>query len=389
MKGSGSGIEGEMMLKSTNLLLSVATAAIALTAAPFFASAQDVAPVAHNNVALRVESLNSTPMAPPPRGLYAVNAIHAYSIDSAILTDAYVDGVVLPFAWSALEPQEGQFDWSYVDKLVGQAANNSKAVSLIINAGAQSPSWVYSDGAQAFNFIWSKTFFFPVCSKQRLPVPWDPVFQSKWSTFVDALAARYNSNPTVVSVKMSGLNSVTPEIFLPFATGAKITSGSISCNSNNDVANWQAIGYTPNLAEGAWNQIANAFHDAFPDKPLEVMLIPGGFPPINNEGVVFKATGGQDTEVTDYIITSGISQFGRQFVVQNDGLSATWIWSTEESYANQIDTGYQTVGVLGKNLAATVKLALDGGATYLELYEADILNSANKSTIENAHAQLQ
>jgi len=120
-----------------------------------------------------------------------------------------------------------------------------------------------------------------------------------------------------------------------------------------------------------------------------VMLIPGGFPPINNKGVVFKATGGQDTEVTDYIITSGISGFGRQFLVQNDGLSSTWIWATEESYANQVDTGYQTVGALGKTLAATVKLALDGGATYLELYETDILNSANKSTIENAHAQLQ
>ncbi len=86
--------------------------------------------------------------------------------------------------------------------------------------------WVYADGAQIFNFIWDQTSWGPsLCSTAAIPVPWDPVFLAKWRTLIQAFGTHYNSNPTVVGVKITGVNAESEETNLPLFVNKPISSG--------------------------------------------------------------------------------------------------------------------------------------------------------------------
>ncbi len=106
-------------------------------------------------------------------GIYAINAVHlqtvrgasSYQIDSSMLTNSLVDGISLRVFWSDVEPSEGTFIWSTLDSLIAQAASAGKVVTLRAMPGYSTPSWVYADGAQSFNFVWDQSSWGPaICS---------------------------------------------------------------------------------------------------------------------------------------------------------------------------------------------------------------------------------
>ncbi len=216
-------------------------------------------------------------------------------------------------------------------------------------------------------------------------MPWNPVFLAKWSTLIQAVGAHYNSNPTVVSVKITGVNAESEGTNLPLFVNKPINSGSTSCISNNDVANWQAIGYTRTLAVNAWEQIAQVFQQSFPNIPLQDAMQPGGFPPIDDNGALITGFNGADTLASQDIITYAVATFGTGYILQNDALSASWNWSYQAGFANQIDLGYQTISALGFSLSTALKSALLVGGDYFELYESDITNPALRGTLVSAH----
>jgi hypothetical protein len=323
-------------------------------------------------------------------GIYVLDGVHRNTIDSKVLQSSAVDGVVFNLPWNLGEPLEGTFNWAPLDGVLAQAAANGKRVSVVLGAGWQTPSWVYADGARQFNFVWDHSNWGPaLCNVAAIPIPWDAVYLAKWTAFVAAAGARYDSNPTVASVKVTGLNSKTQEIFLPTSVKQRITSGATSCTSYDDVADWQAAGYTRLKVESAWASVIEIFAQAFPDKRLEPMLIPGGFPALDDNGNRFPSTNNQDGEVTSDIITMGVSEYPSQFTLQNDGWSDKWIWQTEQSYAAQILTGYQEISALKGHAPAAITAALNSGASYLEFYESDATDPSVQGPLLAARQALQ
>ncbi|BDT59440.1 beta-galactosidase [Massilia varians] len=69
----------------------------------------------------------------------------------AALKDAHANTLAIPVAWEQLEPEEGRFDFSYVDTLVAQARTHGKRLVLLWfgtwkNTGpAYTPAWVKFD----------------------------------------------------------------------------------------------------------------------------------------------------------------------------------------------------------------------------------------------------
>ncbi|HLW69788.1 MAG TPA: beta-galactosidase [Candidatus Binataceae bacterium] len=323
-------------------------------------------------------------------GIYVLDGIHNGKIDSAVMDSADIDGVLAGFSWTVLEPTEGKFNWKLLDSILRQAAAGGKKVSLVLGAGWLTPTWVYADGAQKFNFIWDQASWGPkLCSVATIPVPWDPVYLTKWAALVAAAGARYGNNPTIASIKITGINSKTQELFLPTAVKQPINGGKTSCVSDDDVADWQTAGYTPAKVESAFASVMEMFVRAFPENKLEAMLTRSGFPPIDDNGNRYTPSYGRDSEVTDDFASSGLADYPAQFTLQNNGWTATTIWATETSYASRITTGYQEGTVQGSQTPAAITLALSAGPAYLEFYENDALNPAVQSALVSAHHVLQ
>lgn len=319
-------------------------------------------------------------------GVYDLPAI-GERIPETVLTNPNIDGIAIRVGWSGVEPSDGVFNWSGVDALIAQVTPYSKKVSINIAAGWKAPAWVYSEGAQGFNFVWDKSWGPGYCGIVTIPVPWDPVFMAKWEDLVAAFGVKYGSNRAVTHVKLTGINSETGDTLLPSNAATSPINGG-QCKSYNDTRDWRAIGYTRIRVENAWAEIADAFNAAFPEREFAGMFAFGGFPPIDNIGNPIPRNT-VDHTVSLNLISQGVQLYGAgRFAAQSDGLSATYIYAGVSNAAASIDTGYQMVGVMGSGLLAAVVNAANAGAKFLEIYETDLTNPQLQATIAYAHSRL-
>ncbi len=330
-------------------------------------------------------------------GVYAVGPMGA-PIPQAVLSDPNVDGIALRATWDQIETADGVYDWTYLDTQIGAAANAGKKVALGIAAGTATPAWVYAEGASPFQYIDDTS-----PQTQTIPVPWDPVFLAKWEAFVGALGNRYASNPAVVRVDISGINTTTLETKLPRSQGAVVSNALGTWTTTNDVANWLSLGYTGQRVESAWQGIADTFSQAFPRTQLDIRIITSGTPPIDDAGNVIPGASADPQLVAD-LINTGIARYGAQFIVQNNGLSDTYLNSQVSAVANQVTTGYQMLWYVTNdptyrmnngvpiNIVTELQTAIDkaiaANAKYLEIYYVDIKNPALQAVIADAHTRL-
>jgi hypothetical protein len=316
-------------------------------------------------------------------GIYALGKADSPT-PLAIYSNPYIDGIAIRASWYLIETGDGVYNWSYLDSEVQAAANAGKQVSLRITAGVETPNWVYSAGAQGFTFQ-DKTG-----QMAKIPVPWDSVYLTKWEGFIQALGKRYGSNPAVVSVKLTGINTDSGETNLPY--------------SPTDIVNWQKIGYTRTKVENAWNSIVDTWAAAFPSQQLTMMLTPVGFPPIDSNGNTFSSLHNADSQIVTDMTNYGIATYGSRFALQNNGLSDYWICPQVASQAAALTTGYEMLWYvtndpsyrMNNGTAVNIRTALQNAmnsalaahAQFLDIYIPDVTNPYLQSVLANAHAAL-
>ncbi len=314
-----------------------------------------------------------------------------------------VDGAYLQDTWENIEPQKGQFNWSYLDAQLKGVVTLHKKVSLGIWAGAYAPSWLYQEGAQAFHTVVEPKRRPEFCQPITLPVPWDPVFQNEWLKAIRAFGEHYANNPAVVLVKITGVAYRTDETAMPRAHGGTKTNTLTgkSCTLPNDVQAWQAVGYTSEKVESAFRKFATAFAAAFPRQSLAIMTSKKAFPPIG--------AGGQLDENAVALSTTRFFEFGRdtfgqRFVGQNNGLSELKVEPGVAAFGKTNPIGFQGAGpVTGgahcngvrhqarpgcggpDEMQQLIQNAETAHAQYVELFPADILNPKFSAIFANAH----
>jgi hypothetical protein len=162
---------------------------------------------------------------------------------SALLGNPAVSGLTLQVHWDTLNPNPPNpagdaitYDWTVVDLAFAAAdswnAQNPsgvpKTIQLIAEPGFQSPQWVL-DEIPSCDALFDKnttappsdcgTVTFKGYSEQHdgnvLPLPWNAVYKSAWRTFLEALAARYGSKSTFVSIALAGPTAATAEMSVP------------------------------------------------------------------------------------------------------------------------------------------------------------------------------
>jgi len=189
-----------------------------------------------------------------PRGIFVCRGPNA--TPERDVNYPFVDGWLVRPGWERVEPREGQFDWSFIENEIALAKKLGKKITLSVLGGPQTPAWVYAAGAQGFDY----TMPAGRQGQARIPVLWNEVYLKKWTTLIQALGRRFNGEPTVVLVHITGATGNGLEMQLPFMP--------------QDREQWRKAGYAPEKAIAAWNRIVDTFAGAFPDKPLDIDVHP-------------------------------------------------------------------------------------------------------------------
>ena len=167
----------------------------------------------------------------------------------------WVAGAALRGHWKAFEPSKGRFNWEYLDSEIAKAAASGKVVTIRIWGGAHgTPDWVYEAGAQGYEWTvvaaaqpeFGRTF--------KAPLPWDPVWLGEWIRFISALGKKFNSNPHVVGIVITGPVGPYGEMVLPRSQEMKV--------------GWRKLGWGDDKLFAAYKACIDAFAEAVPDKRL-------------------------------------------------------------------------------------------------------------------------
>lgn len=145
------------------------------------------------------------------------NGIGQYPIKDDSLFDSFpgTDHIYLRLAWSYLEPEEGEFDWSYINNAVEKYVSKGYKISFRIscsetgrypdNFGQKldgvlyaTPCWVKKAGAKGVIYVDHGT-------KIWIPKWDDPVFLEKLDHFQKVFAARYDGKPWVRYIDMGSI----------------------------------------------------------------------------------------------------------------------------------------------------------------------------------------
>jgi autotransporter-associated beta strand protein len=108
-------------------------------------------------------------------------------------------------SWNQVEPQEGVYNWAWIDgKIAQHAAYGKKFAFGIMNTDPGfTPDWVFKPGTNA-----TTGAVYPVGAASKkisdgyvVPVVWDePVYLARMKSFIKAMGARYNGHPNIAYI---------------------------------------------------------------------------------------------------------------------------------------------------------------------------------------------
>lgn len=120
-----------------------------------------------------------------------------FSTYSELLPETVVYANRTDITWKILNPGENLYEWSILDKLIEDAEKDGKLFSFRVftmageeYGGHQIPEWVINMGADIFS--------------NGEPDYSNCVYQEKWGGFVNALLERYDGNPSIAYIDISG-----------------------------------------------------------------------------------------------------------------------------------------------------------------------------------------
>jgi len=286
--------------------------------------------------------------------------------DSPSWTNPNLDGMRLRPIWRKVQPTQATLDWSSIDEIMELAAQNGKFIGLSVTAGVTTPQWVYDTGATKYHLQDG--------SDRSMPIPWDAAFMTQWSSLVREIGRRYDGNPTLGYVVMSGF-------------GQEIET--CLAQTHADVTALTALGGMPSWILAA-QQLIQLYAEAFPTTPFFITAA-NPFGRNNAEGLA----------ALQQVIDWGVATYPGRFGIMNATLNAN---SNTLYYPNLAiytyyrtqPTGFQTLcsaardprrlgGTLEQALTAGVQL----GAKFVEVYQLDADDPANQEVLATEGAALE
>ena len=267
----------------------------------------------------------------------------------------YLDGVLVRISWADLNPQIGIYDWSYIDEQIEYAEARGIHITLAVMNGPYAPKWLADEGATFIDYVIRN-------DSRSLPLPWDDVYLSYYKEFIAALGEQYKDSNTIALIHMTNATTNGFEMQYNFSTETE--------------AEFQSAGYSESVLIDSWKSVIDAFATAFPSTPIDIEVHPVFF----------------SDEVPNKVVDYGLKTYGKRF-----GVFAAW-WSehnalnvytgayaliqraVQESFASLQMVG-AVINDIGSSsltideLTAALELAISNGVYYIEIWNADLINS--------------
>ncbi len=288
------------------------------------------------------------------KGIYQFTS----SNTSANSDNPYLAGNYLGYYWSQLEPQQGQYNWSVIDRDMAPWTSHGKKIILRVStagyshwyppfSGHGTPQWVYDLGVSSVTET----------DGSVLPQFWNPIFLQNLHDFIQALAQRYDGNADIAFI----------EIGLGIGGESKVDSH----NGNpNMLKLWQSIGYTNALWWGAVQSIITSYSSNFIRTPLALMP---------DKVFIEKSKAYTPWMLLNYAVQHGLW-------LQDNGLWSGRKLSSQFMAVPHPEEQSQAASLSGDTLQSDIQRALDLGANYILIFSSDLNNPANLGALQWAYA---
>ena len=289
---------------------------------------------------------------------------------SGIRGNPDLSGVCLNFAWKSIEQQKGKPDFSALDKAIDVLRKQNLKYQLCLKPGANTPDFVYDDGAQAFPTQVTNPHRANAGAAIRIPVPWDPTYQRDFANTIHLLGQRYATDPLCVGVVLTCANFLSAEMHLP--------------KRPVDLARWASLGHYEQELLAVYKKFTGEWAQAFPRQEISLHLSKVlDLPP------AFCAE----------IIDNGLKEYPDRFTIQNCQLTGrkedigNMTYQLVQKYRDRAHHGFQSVAGLtrqNERMGSVEMAALNvvhAGGEYWELWHGDGINPATTAAVAQAWQQ--
>jgi hypothetical protein len=318
-------------------------------------------------VGLWINLLSPTLNSQVPRGVLSLTGAGA-SVRDTVLDNPDVTGVVIRQDWSELEPSEGDFDWTFLDFEVERATESGKVILLRINTQANKPQWVTDAVTEAGGIFFT---FDDDGVEKSIPVFWDPTYLAKKKAMITALGEHLTDRSNLKVVSASFANATSEDWSFP--------------HMPDEIAEWFALGYTPEKMLNAGKEILDTTLGAFPNQYVTLAIAGDG------------NLNPTPTYLAENAIAEARATWPGRLIVQINSLStfnpiapgpeeSVWnlLWNSQPDVAAQMlgnvfgDLTYRVNGGIEGDFSAVLTASVNAGASYgvnyIEIYQTDVID---------------
>ncbi|HLL78316.1 MAG TPA: LamG-like jellyroll fold domain-containing protein [Ktedonobacteraceae bacterium] len=278
-----------------------------------------------------------------------------------------ISGANLEWSWADIEPTEGVYNWTKVDRDINVWTSRGKQVMLRFATGGQI-SWSGSvDGSYTPPWVFD-TYGVPRVTEINgtvFPVYWNPAYLQKLTDFVNAVAARYDANPYVAAVQI-GIGQ----------GGETEPDGSASQNPHQ-LQLWQQYGYTNALWWQTIKRIVAIYEAAWTHTPLALMT--------TSTFLRYDDKYYNRARVERYAVQQGL---WLQINSLDDAMPTSLLANGVNRLTTTVEEQRQSAQDSGYPAIHDVKHGIALGARYVLIYANDLAGSSNADALVYAKQQI-
>jgi len=280
--------------------------------------------------------------------------------------DLDLAGVSLRTYWRNIEPERGHFNWSLFDDAIDHCAARGKKVRISIMFGSGVPKWV---GAKWFTGSPDSEYD---TANKPVPVPWDENLLGEQTRINRIFAERYRNNRHVAFFHISGPSSTWEELALP----------------KNIV---EQEGYSQERILDCWRRMIDQWKEIRGKKRLSVAVSAATSVYRRLGDDIGKYAVGDPKDPNDHGVVGPDLCLQWNYL---DTLYAPSILDRSRLWLPKTTIAWQMWGSTQwsrkcQDYQGTVKLALDVGSTYIEIYQEDLLIPELAKFAEDIHRELK